>query len=69
MPNPNWDPKLGQCLLLRVLLREPGNPCDEHAVAVLKEREIVGHVPYNLAPTFSMFLRRKINKGFVEVTG
>ena len=26
---------------------EPGNPCDEHAVAVLNEREIVGHVPYN----------------------
>ena len=45
----DWDPQLGQCLLLR---REPGNPFDEHAVAVLKEREIVGHVPYNLAPTF-----------------
>ena len=27
-------------------------PCDEHAVAVLNVREIVGQVPYNLAPTF-----------------
>ena len=39
-----------------------------HTVTVLKEREIVGHVPYNLVPTFLMFLRREINKGFVEVT-
>ena len=49
----------------RPMFAEPGNPCDEHAVAVLNEREIVGHVPYNLA---LMFLRREIKKGFVEVT-
>ena len=61
----DWDTQLGQCLLLK---REPGNPCNEHAVAVLNEREIVGHVPYNLAPTF-LFLRKKINKGLGEVTG
>ena len=33
----DWDPQLGQCLQLR---REPGNPFDEHAVAVLEEREL-----------------------------
>ena len=61
----NWDPQLGQCLLLR---REPGNSCDEHACSCCPEREIIGHVPYNLVPTFSKFLRREINKGFMEVT-
>ena len=61
----NWDPQLGQCLLLR---REPGNSCDKHACSCCPQREIVGHVPYNLVPTFLMFLRREINKGFVEVT-
>ena len=31
------------------------------AVAVLKDNVIVGHVPYNLAPRLSQFLRREIN--------
>ena len=57
----DWDSQLGQCLLLR---KEPGNPCNEHVIAVLKQKENVCHVPYNLAPTFSMFLRREINRGF-----
>ena len=26
-------------------------------------------LPYNLAPAVSQFLRRDVNKGFVEVTG
>ena len=60
------DPQQGQCLLLK---REPGNTLDKHAVAVLKDGQIVGHMPYNLAPTVSQFLRRDINKGFAEVTG
>ena len=36
---------------------------------VQTEGEIVGHVPYNLAPAVSHFLRRDMNKGFAEVTG
>ena len=34
----NWDPQLGQCLLLR---REPGNSCDEHACSCCPERELL----------------------------
>ena len=36
---------------------------------VQTEGEIVGHVPYNLAPAVSHFLRRDMKKGFAEVTG
>jgi len=59
------DPEQGQGLLLKW---ETGNSKDQHAV-VLKEGEIVGHMPYNLAPAVSQFLRRDVNKGFAEVTG
>ena len=61
-----WEPEQGECLLLR---RESENPIDHHAVAVCKEGMVVGHVPYNLAPIMSQFLRREINKGFTEVSG
>jgi len=30
---------------------------------------MVGHLPFNIAPTVSRFLNRSINKGTVEVTG
>ena len=36
---------------------------------IVNEHCIVGHVPYNLAPTISQFLRREFNKAVVEVTG
>ena len=49
-----WDSVVGQQLLLK---REPNNPEDLHAVAVLDEKVVVGHVPYNLAPISSLFLR------------
>ena len=45
---------------------EPDNSEDSHAVAVLNEDVIVGHVPYNLAPVVEMFLRREV---IAEVTG
>ena len=38
-------------------------------MAVKKEHEIAGHVPYNIAPVILHFLKRDFNKGFVEVTG
>ena len=50
-----WTPVLGQALILK---REPSNYKNKHAVAVLYDDVIVGHVPYNLAPRFSQFLRR-----------
>ncbi len=40
-----------------------------HAVAIINASGIVGHVPFNLAPIMSAFLRRPINKGMAEVTG
>ena len=44
----------------------PTNDKDRNAVAVLKEEDIVGYVPFNLAPSF---LRRDTNSGFAKVTG
>ena len=59
-----WEPARGEALLVRW---EPTNPLDKHAVAVYKE-DIVGHVPYNLAPRLSQFLKRECNKAFAEIT-
>ena len=61
-----WTATPGDMLILK---REPDNTKDSHAVAVLRDEQIVGHIPYNLAPTIEMFLRRDVNKGFAEVTG
>lgn len=61
-----WVPFVGETLLLK---REPTNVKDRSAVAVMKETEVVGHVPYNISSAVSMFLRRDCNKGFAEVTG
>ena len=62
----SWTPNAGQALVLK---REPTNIHDVHAVAVYYDNHIVGHIPYNIAPKVSAFLRRDINKGFAEVTG
>ena len=40
-----------------------------HTVAVKKEEVIVGHVPFNLAPFISAFLRHDRNSGFAKVVG
>lgn len=53
-------------LLLR---REPDNVKDHLAVAVIKDGDIIGHVPFNLSRTVSQFLRRQCNSAFAEVTG
>ena len=44
-------------------------PRVKNAVAVYLEDVVVGHVPHNIAPRFSQFLLRDINKAFAEVTG
>ena len=61
-----WDPWIGEVLPLE---REPANPEDKCAVAIKKCGGTVGHVPFNLAPVVSAFLKRASNKGLVEVTG
>ena len=38
-------------------------------VAILRRGSVVGHLPFNLAPVVSAFLRRDVNKGLVEVKG
>ena len=38
-------------------------------MAVIKDGEVVGHAPTNLAPKIFQFLRRDVNKAFIEVTG
>ena len=61
-----WTPVLNEELILK---REPTNDRDSNAVAVKKEEVIVGHVPFNLAPSISAFLRRDTNSGFAKVVG
>ena len=59
-----WTPEEGERLNL---IREPDNIKDKYAVSVMKDGLVVGHVPYNLAPRISQFLKRDINKAFAEV--
>ena len=61
-----WTPVLNEELILK---REPSSERDRNAVAVLKEEALVGHVPFNLAPLISAFLRRDTNSGFAKVVG
>ena len=61
-----WDPQVGEVLALE---REPHNVVDQLAVSVVRSGRIVGHVPFNLAPVFSHFLKRSFNKGTAEITG
>ena len=49
-----WEPYVGETLLLK---QEPTNVKDHSAVAVMKETEVVGHVPHNISSPLSMFLR------------
>ena len=51
------------------LIPEPANSLDRNTVAVLKEGRVVDHVPFNLAPIISLFLRRDENKTFARVIG
>ena len=61
-----WTPAVGEVLVLK---HEPDNVKEKSAVAVHKEGDVVGHVPYNISSLLSNFLKRDCNKGFVEVTG
>ena len=38
-------------------------------MAIYKDGDVVGHVPYNISSLLSNFLKRECNKGFVKVTG
>ena len=50
-----WTPVVGEVLVVKI---EPTNRHDI-AVAIYRDAEIVGHVPYNLAPKMSVFCMRE----------
>ena len=58
-----------QCWVKHSDKRETTNPKDKNAVAVHIEETIVGHVPYNIAPYMSRFLKRDVNIAYAKVTG
>ena len=67
-----WTPFVGETVQV---CREPSNPFDMHAVAVVKDGSTVGHVPREIRRVFSCFItsggeisceitgHRKIGKG------
>ena len=61
-----WTPVQDEILRL---IPEPANSGDRNAVAVMKEGRVIAHVPFNLAPIISLFLRRDVNKAFARVPG
>ena len=61
-----WEPRAGEVLMLE---RDPSNPVDELAVLVVRSGCTFGHVPFNLAPVLSHFLKRTFNKGTAKITG
>ena len=61
-----WTPTVGETLRLAI---ESTNSHDAHAVAVVKDRTVVGHVPKNISKTVSFFLKKDGSSGFCEVTG
>ena len=48
-----WNPRIGEIL---VVLREPSNPYDAHAVAIHKDGVVVGHVPREYCRAVSFFI-------------
>ena len=50
-----WTPEVGEVLQVRT---EDGNEHDEHAVAVVKDGLIVGHVPHSMSRVCWIFLMR-----------
>ena len=60
------EPTEGEVLQLR---REPSKPKDRFAVAVYCKDNVVGHVPFSLAPTLSRFLQRECNSAAARIAG
>ena len=50
-----WDASIDKKLLCA---REPGNPCDAFAVAVVKSDQAIGHVPLKISSVYFLFLRQ-----------
>ena len=56
-----WTLFIGETLVLK---REPENNIYRFGVAVVLDLKTVGHIPYNMAPAVSQFLRREHNQAF-----
>ena len=50
-----WDAVIGEHLTCR---REPTNESDRYAVTVLKDGNVIGHLPRKVSRVCSLFLRR-----------
>ena len=67
-----WTPTYGEILPLQPELE---NAEDKNAVAVLKERRVIGHITFHLANTknctgiVTHFISKSTNQGSVEVCG
>ena len=60
-----WEVRIGEVL---TCCREANNAKDRYAVCVLKNDEIVGHLPKKVSKLFSLFIRRS-GSITCEVTG
>ena len=49
-----WDPHIRKVFSLQ---QKPDNPEEKFAVAVIRRGNVIGHLPLNLAPVVSSFLR------------
>ena len=61
-----WTPVIGEEL---TVIPEEANDHDPHAIAVLKDEVIVGHVPRELSRILFFFLRRLRSSIVCEITG
>ena len=72
----SWTPARVKNLLLTpvtgevlVVKKELGNEHDQYAVAVIRDGDVVGHVPQVISRVIFYFLGYDGNVGFCEVTG
>ena len=62
----SWTPWTGEVLVLKI---EVHNEHDHFALAIIKDGEVIGHVPHVLNKVVDFFLKRDGNVAFCEVTG
>ena len=61
-----WTPSIREVLVVK---QERDNQHDKHAVAVVKDGIIVGHVPRDICKNVFYFLSCDGNAAFCEITG
>ena len=61
-----WTPVIGEEL---TVIPEETNEHDPHAIAVLKDEAIVGHVPHELSRILFFFMKRSRSSIVCEIKG